>query len=196
MKQSVPPEEVLLRALREAPDGLTVTECRDVLRPVAGRTRLEQALAAVRDSPGVRQSIEVRPNRSQRLEKQRVLSLTSAASATPAPAATKPATPHIPDPVLIVTHGPNRGQQFVLDAERNVVGRHPTNKIFLDDETVSRRHAEVHRLGGQFTIRDAGSLNGTYVNDSRVDQTILTPGDEVDIGAFRLTFRDSAQHEP
>ena len=64
-------------------------------------------------------------------------------------------------------------------------GRHPDSDIFLDDVTVSRRHAEFHRDGGTFTVRDVGSLNGTYVNRERVEAATLSNGDEVQIGKFR-----------
>ena len=67
-------------------------------------------------------------------------------------------------------------------------GRHPDSEIFLDDVTVSRRHAEFHREGESFTVSDVGSLNGTYVNRDRIDRVQLTDGDEVQIGKYRLVF--------
>ena len=67
-------------------------------------------------------------------------------------------------------------------------GRHPESDIFLDDVTVSRRHAEFYRQGGRFTVRDVGSLNGTYVNRERIEEADLSGGDEVQIGKFRLVF--------
>jgi pSer/pThr/pTyr-binding forkhead associated (FHA) protein len=67
-------------------------------------------------------------------------------------------------------------------------GRHPDSEIFLDDVTVSRRHAEFHREGETFTVSDVGSLNGTYVNRDRIDRVLLNDGDEVQIGKFRLVF--------
>ena len=67
-------------------------------------------------------------------------------------------------------------------------GRHPDSEIFLDDVTVSRRHAEFHRTGDTFTVGDVGSLNGTYVNREPVDTASLSNGDEVQIGKFRLVF--------
>jgi len=67
-------------------------------------------------------------------------------------------------------------------------GRHPDSEIFLDDVTVSRRHAEFHRTGDTFTVSDVGSLNGTYVNRDRIDRVRLNDGDEVQIGKFRLVF--------
>jgi len=67
-------------------------------------------------------------------------------------------------------------------------GRHPESEIFLDDVTVSRRHAEFRRVGGGFTVSDVGSLNGTYVNRDRIDEVTLQDGDEVQIGKYRLVF--------
>src|SRR5690606_27519418 len=68
------------------------------------------------------------------------------------------------------------------------VGRHPDSDIFLDDVTVSRRHAEFHRGPQGFVVRDVGSLNGTYVNRDRIDEVLLVSGDEVQIGKFRLVY--------
>ena len=84
--------------------------------------------------------------------------------------------------------GPNAGARFLLDHDVTTSGRHPDSDIFLDDVTVSRRHAEFHRDGGGFTVRDVGSLNGTYVNRERVESATLSNGDEVQIGKFRLVF--------
>jgi pSer/pThr/pTyr-binding forkhead associated (FHA) protein len=90
--------------------------------------------------------------------------------------------------VLIVKRGPNAGSRFVLEHEKTEAGRHPDSDIFLDDITVSRRHAEFLRQGGGYVVRDAGSLNGTYVNRERIDEGVLHNGDEVQIGKFRLVF--------
>src|SRR4029450_4456086 len=90
--------------------------------------------------------------------------------------------------LLIVRRGPNAGARFLLDHDVTTSGRHPDSDIFLDDVTVSRRHAEFHREGGTFTGRDVGSLNGTYVNRERVEAATLSNGDEVQIGKFRLVF--------
>jgi pSer/pThr/pTyr-binding forkhead associated (FHA) protein len=90
--------------------------------------------------------------------------------------------------VLIVKRGPNAGSRFVLEHEKTEAGRHPESDIFLDDITVSRRHAEFVRQGGVYLVRDAGSLNGTYVNRERIDEGTLHNGDEVQIGKFRLVF--------
>lgn len=69
-----------------------------------------------------------------------------------------------------------------------MAGRHPDSEIFLDDVTVSRRHAEIIRGPQGFRVRDAGSLNGTYVNRDRVEEASLSNGDELQIGRFRLAF--------
>ena len=90
--------------------------------------------------------------------------------------------------LLVVRRGPNAGARFLLDHDVTTSGRHPDSDIFLDDVTVSRRHAEFHRGAGTFTVRDVGSLNGTYVNRERVESATLSPGDEVQIGKFRLVF--------
>jgi pSer/pThr/pTyr-binding forkhead associated (FHA) protein len=90
--------------------------------------------------------------------------------------------------LLVVRRGPNAGSRFLLDSELTEVGRRPDSDIFLDDVTVSRRHAEFYRHGGRFAVRDVGSLNGTYVNRERIEEAALSGGDEVQIGKFRLVF--------
>ena len=90
--------------------------------------------------------------------------------------------------LLVVQRGPNAGSRFLLDEDLTTVGRHPDSHIFLDDVTVSRRHAEFYRMGTRFTVRDVGSLNGTYVNRDRIEETELISGDEVQVGKFRLIF--------
>jgi pSer/pThr/pTyr-binding forkhead associated (FHA) protein len=90
--------------------------------------------------------------------------------------------------VLVVKRGPNAGSRFVLEHERTEAGRHPESDIFLDDITVSRRHAEFLRQSNGYLVRDVGSLNGTYVNRERIEEGTLRNGDEVQIGKFRLVF--------
>ncbi len=90
--------------------------------------------------------------------------------------------------LLVVQRGPGAGSRFLLDADQVNAGRHPDSDIFLDDVTVSRRHAEFRRDGESFTVADAGSLNGTYVNRDRIDRVQLNDGDEVQIGKYRLVF--------
>ncbi|MDQ1359315.1 MAG: hypothetical protein QOF20_109 [Acidimicrobiaceae bacterium] len=90
--------------------------------------------------------------------------------------------------VLVVKRGPNAGSRFVLEHERTEAGRHPESDIFLDDITVSRRHAEFLRQSSGYQVRDVGSLNGTYVNRERIEEGTLRNGDEVQIGKFRLVF--------
>ena len=90
--------------------------------------------------------------------------------------------------LLVVRRGPNAGSRFVLDVDLVTAGRHPDSDIFLDDITVSRRHAEFLRDGGSYRVRDVGSLNGTYVNRERTDDAVLAHGDEVQIGKFKLVF--------
>nr|WP_233565885.1 FHA domain-containing protein [Cellulomonas sp. PhB143] len=93
--------------------------------------------------------------------------------------------------LLIMQRGPGAGSRFLLDAPRTVAGRSESADIFLDDVTVSRKHAEFVRDGDGFVVRDIGSLNGTYLNRARIDAALLSTGDEVQIGKFRLTFHAS-----
>ena len=90
--------------------------------------------------------------------------------------------------LLVVKRGPNAGSRFLLDQANTSAGRHPDSDIFLDDVTVSRRHAEFRLEGNEFHVVDVGSLNGTYVNREPVDSAVLANGDEVQIGKFRLVF--------
>jgi len=90
--------------------------------------------------------------------------------------------------VLLVIRGPNAGSKFLLDQPVTSAGRHPDSDIFLDDVTVSRRHAEFRLESDEFQVVDVGSLNGTYVNREPVDSAVLANGDEVQIGKFRLVF--------
>jgi len=93
-----------------------------------------------------------------------------------------------PGAVLVVRQGPKTGSRYGVDSAVTTVGRHPDSDIFLDDITVSRRHAEIHAKGESFEVIDTGSLNGTYVNRSRIDRVTLASGDELQIGKFKLVF--------
>jgi pSer/pThr/pTyr-binding forkhead associated (FHA) protein len=90
--------------------------------------------------------------------------------------------------LLIAQRGPSIGSRFLLGDDTSVAGRHPNADIFLDDVTVSRRHVEFSRSGVNFSLRDMGSMNGTYLNGTRVDQNDLKTGDEIQIGKYHLTF--------
>jgi hypothetical protein len=97
--------------------------------------------------------------------------------------------PGIKGPALVVRSGGGRaGETFHPDSERTTIGRSPDCGIFLDDVTVSRKHAVLARKDGVFTIEDQGSLNGTFVNRKRVESAQLEDGDELQIGKYRLTF--------
>lgn len=90
---------------------------------------------------------------------------------------------------LVVLRGPKAGSRFLLETDLTTAGRHPESDIFLDDVTVSRRHAEVRKIGDAYQASDAGSLNGTYVNRERIDgEVTLGNGDELQIGKFKLVF--------
>jgi hypothetical protein len=92
-------------------------------------------------------------------------------------------------PALVVRSGGGRsGESFVPQGERTTIGRSPDCGVFLDDVTVSRRHAVVVQRNGRWYIEDQGSLNGTFVNRRRVESAELEDGDELQIGKYRLTF--------
>ena len=91
--------------------------------------------------------------------------------------------------LLLVKRGPTAGSTFLLDDDMSSAGRNPDSTVFLDDVTVSRKHAVFERRAdGAWFVRDVGSLNGTYVNNEQVDETKLASGDEVQVGKFKLTF--------
>lgn len=90
---------------------------------------------------------------------------------------------------LLVRRGALEGMQFPLLAnEQMTIGRSSDSKIFLDDVTVSRKHAAISLVDAEWVLSDSGSLNGTYVNKNRVNSIVLTNGDELQIGKFRFVF--------
>jgi hypothetical protein len=92
-------------------------------------------------------------------------------------------------PALVIRAGGGRvGESFAIDGERMSIGRRPECEVFLDDVTVSRDHALLIKRGEQWYLDDCGSLNGTYVNRSRIESHRLEEGDEVQIGKYKLTF--------
>ena len=90
--------------------------------------------------------------------------------------------------LLVVVRGPIAGARLALTKDVTTAGRHPKSDLFLDDVTVSRRHAEFVRDGRSFRIRDVGSLNGTYLNRERVEEGELHNGDEIQIGKYKLAY--------
>ena len=94
--------------------------------------------------------------------------------------------------ILVVRSGEEEGDYFVLSSAVTTIGRHAESTIVLDDITVSRRHSEIHKTDGRYLLKDAGSLNGTYVNQERVDVAELRQGDELQVGKFHLIFLESA----
>jgi len=90
--------------------------------------------------------------------------------------------------MAVVRRGPNAGSRYLLDRDRTTIGRHPDSDIFLDDITVSRRHAVIERGPTGYRVADAGSLNGTYVEHERIDDAPLRHLDELQVGRFVLTF--------
>ena len=95
------------------------------------------------------------------------------------------------DDELVIASGPDAGTHILLT---NEVGRHEASDLLLDDVSVSRHHALITRTAsGRITLRDLNSLNGTYVNGTRVEETTLHSGDEVQIGKFKLVFWEATQ---
>lgn len=95
--------------------------------------------------------------------------------------------------ILVVRGGEEEGEYFDLSDPVTTIGRHSDSGIVLDDITVSRRHSEVHHSTGRYIVRDAGSLNGTYVNQQRIDVAELGQGDELQVGKYRLVFLESIE---
>jgi pSer/pThr/pTyr-binding forkhead associated (FHA) protein len=91
-------------------------------------------------------------------------------------------------PLLVVRKGPEVGERFYIDRPEIVIGRDPASDIFLNDVTVSRRHASLVRVGDEVTVTDAGSLNGTYVNGVSVERAVLSNGDALQVGRFQMVF--------
>jgi hypothetical protein len=94
--------------------------------------------------------------------------------------------------VLIVRSGPQAGDRFALSTGETRLGRHPDSEIMLDDITVSRRHAAIENTPEGYVVTDAGSLNGTYVNQERIERAVLHHGDELQVGKFRLVLFERA----
>jgi pSer/pThr/pTyr-binding forkhead associated (FHA) protein len=94
--------------------------------------------------------------------------------------------------VLIVRSGTQAGDRFALEGDVTRLGRHPDSEIMLDDITVSRRHASIERTDAGYVVSDAGSLNGTYVNQERIERAVLHHGDELQVGKFRLVLFERA----
>jgi len=90
--------------------------------------------------------------------------------------------------LLVVRRGNDEGARFPLEKAETTVGRHPESDVFLDDITVSRKHAVLVTEGQVTTVRDEGSLNGTYVNRERIEEAVLSSGDEVQVGKFKLVY--------
>ena len=90
--------------------------------------------------------------------------------------------------MVFIHRGAQKGSRFLVTAEGVTIGRSPESSIFLDDVTVSRKHASIEKSGTGFTFKDSGSLNGSYVNNESVTEKVLISGDEIQIGKFHLLF--------
>ena len=89
---------------------------------------------------------------------------------------------------FVVKRGAKAGSRYLVTGTFTTIGRHPDSDIFLDDVTVSRRHAEISLAGDRFVVRDVGSLNGTYLNRQLIEQADLSDGDELQVGKYKLAF--------
>ena len=90
--------------------------------------------------------------------------------------------------MVVIHRGPAKGARFLIDQNQSSIGRATDSQIFLDDVTVSRKHAAIEVEGGVFTLIDLGSLNGTYLNNQSVAKSALKTGDEIQIGKFHMLF--------
>ena len=90
--------------------------------------------------------------------------------------------------MVFIHRGAQKGSRFLVTADGVTIGRSPESSIFLDDVTVSRKHASIEKSGTGFTFKDSGSLNGSYVNNESVTEKVLISGDEIQIGKFHLLF--------
>jgi pSer/pThr/pTyr-binding forkhead associated (FHA) protein len=95
--------------------------------------------------------------------------------------------------MVFIHRGAQKGARFLVTSEGVTIGRAPESSIFLDDVTVSRKHASIEKVGTNFTFKDSGSLNGSYVNNESVTEKVLTSGDEIQIGKFHLLFIGSSK---
>jgi len=95
--------------------------------------------------------------------------------------------------ILVIRSGDRIGQQYALFKDVTTIGRHPDSDISLDDITVSRRHVEIAHVDNRYVVTDSGSLNGTYVNQRRVDSAELSQGDELQVGKYRFVFLEHAE---
>ncbi|HMS49534.1 MAG: FHA domain-containing protein [Candidatus Microthrix subdominans] len=98
------------------------------------------------------------------------------------------AEPAVGTPILIVTRGANAGSRFAIGEGTTMIGRHEDSDIFLDDVTVSRQHAQLLRSPDGIEVQDSGSLNGTYLNDRRIERAPLSEGDRLQVGKYKLLF--------
>ncbi|MEN9881970.1 MAG: hypothetical protein RI916_397 [Actinomycetota bacterium] len=90
--------------------------------------------------------------------------------------------------MLIINRGSNLGSRFLITSQGASIGRSSSSDVFLDDVTVSRSHAKIESTSSGFSLKDSGSLNGTYVNNSSVTEHVLHSGDQIQIGKFHLLF--------
>ena len=145
---------------RNPPDSSFCSSCGSALDMQGDRTITLTAVDPLQDAPG-------RRRRRRHPDRRPARPTTPCSSSAPAPQA---------------------GDRFTLDGDLTRLGRHPDSEIILDDITVSRRHVAIERTDEGYVASDAGSLNGTYVNQERIDRAVLHHGDELQVGKFRLVL--------
>jgi len=112
------------------------------------------------------------------------------------PSITVEEEPVPPGGALLLAHiGPEAGSWFALERDETTIGRHPDSDIVLNDVTVSRRHAVIKRAEGHYHLQDVASLNGTYVDRTRIEDAELSHGNEIQIGKFRFLFVHPSANE-
>jgi hypothetical protein len=94
--------------------------------------------------------------------------------------------------MVFIHRGARKGSRFLIGSDGVTIGRAPESSIFLDDVTVSRKHASILKVGNGFILRDSGSLNGSYINNISITEQKLLSGDEIQIGKFHLLFIGAA----
>ena len=90
--------------------------------------------------------------------------------------------------MILIARGSHKGSRFLVTAAGATIGRSKDSAIFLDDVTVSRKHATIEKRNRDFVLKDGGSLNGTYINNASINEHTLSSGDEFQIGKFHLLF--------
>ena len=151
---------------RNPPDSTFCSACGTVLDHLGERTIVLSKVDSLQDAPGSQDNVQILLSEIRGQDGARGL--------------------------LVMRSGERSGERFSLTSERLEIGRNPECSVCLDDVTVSRRHAEIRSVDDHYVVTDLGSLNGTYVNQERVEEVVLQNGDELQVGKYRMVFFDGA----